>query len=146
MHEKKYLSHVKFQNMGHYASQCPEKNKAKQQRKQFARSAEALGGVDELAPKLKTTLSMVSCLSTNTVSGVGWYVNNGASRHMTFNKKAFSKLPKREDGIQVEFGDDATYPVTRMDSVSFHMPPSYVLELHDVLYVPSFTHNLISVF
>jgi hypothetical protein len=112
-HGKKDLSHVKCfkcHKMGHYASQCPKKKKAKnKQQKQFAGSAEA-SKVDELASKLETTFSMVSCLSTNTISGVGWYVDNGASRHMTFNKKAFNRLQEQEVDIQVELGDDATYP------------------------------------
>jgi hypothetical protein len=102
-------------------------------------------GVDELASKLETTFSMVSCLSTNTISGVGWYVDSGASKHMTFNKKAFNKLQEQEDGIQVELGNDATYLVTKMGFVSFYMPLGDVLELDDVLYVLGLTKNLLSV-
>jgi len=58
----------------------------------LTRSAEASAREDELASKLETVFSMVSCLSINTISTVGWYVHNGASIHMTFNKKAFNKL------------------------------------------------------
>jgi hypothetical protein len=46
----------------------------------------------------------------------------------------------------VELGDDATYPVTRMGSVSFCMPSGDVLELDDVLYVLGLTKNLLSFF
>jgi hypothetical protein len=41
-------------------------------------------------------------------------------------------------------GNDSTYPVTRVGSVSFHMPSSGILELNDVLYVPSLTNSLLS--
>jgi hypothetical protein len=77
------------------ASQCPEKKKGEgkqQQQKQFVRSAKASARVDELTSKLDATFSMVSRLSSNIVSSVGWYVENGASKHMIFNKKAFDEL------------------------------------------------------
>jgi hypothetical protein len=64
---------------GHYARQCPkkEKGKGKQQQMQFAGSAETTIGIDELASTLKTS-SIVSCMSTNTTSSFGWYVDSGA--------------------------------------------------------------------
>jgi hypothetical protein len=108
--------------MGHYASQCLEQKKVKQQQKQFVGSTKASAGVDELASTLEISLSMVSCLSTNTISGVGWYVNNGTPRDMTFNK-AFCKL-QEQDGMKVEVGNDATYLVTKEGSISFCMPSS----------------------
>ena len=60
---------LKCQKFGHYASQCHDKKgKGKQQlQKQFAGSAEASAGVDELSSKLETHFSMVSCMSSNTV-------------------------------------------------------------------------------
>ena len=52
---------LKCQKFGHYASQCHDKKgKGKQQlQKQFAGSAEASAGVDELSSKLETHFSMV---------------------------------------------------------------------------------------
>ena len=47
--------------------------------------------------------------------------------------------------MQGRLGDDATYPVTRMGSVSFIMPLGDVLELDDVLYVHGLTKNLLLV-
>jgi hypothetical protein len=38
----------------------------------------------------------------------------------------------------VELGDDATYPVVGVGSISFQMPSGDVLELSGVLYVPWF--------
>ena len=84
--------------MGHYKYQCFQKKRANQQQKQFVRSVEASAKGDELSSKLKTTFSMVLRLSTNTIYGVGWYVDNGASKHVTFKKKDFYKLQESEDG------------------------------------------------
>ena len=56
-----------------------KKGKGKQQQKNhFPGSAEASTGGDELSSKLETHFSMVSCLSSNTMSGVRRYVDNGA--------------------------------------------------------------------
>ena len=54
---------------------------------------------------------MDSCLSTNIVSSVGWYVDNGASRHMTFNRPLFNKIKEQQGYMTMELGDDATYSV-----------------------------------
>jgi hypothetical protein len=88
---------------------------------------------------------MVSCLSSNIVSSVGWYVDSGASRHMTYDKKLFSRLQEQEGGMSVELGDDATYPMKGLGSISFQMPSGDVLELNDVLFVPSLKKNLLSI-
>jgi hypothetical protein len=114
-------------------------------KKQITRSAEAFEKLDELASKLEETFSKVLCISTNANSRVGWYVDSGASRHVTFNKKSFNTLRQQEANIQVELGDDATYLVTGMGSVSFNMPSGNVLDLDDVLFVPDLTKNLLSV-
>jgi hypothetical protein len=97
---------------GHYANQCLEKKKgkAKKQRKDCRECRDCIG-LDELESKLETAFSMVSCLSTNTVSSVGWYVDSGASRHMTYDRKIFSRFQEQEGGMCVELGDDATYLV-----------------------------------
>jgi hypothetical protein len=67
-------------------------------------------------------------------------VGSGASKHMRVNKKACYKLQE-----QVELGNDVTYPITRVGFVSLCMPSSDVLELDDVLYVPSLMKNHLSV-
>jgi hypothetical protein len=51
---------------------------------------------------------MVSCLSTNIVLGVGWYVHSGSSRHKTLNNSAF-KLEECGTCMQVELGDDGSH-------------------------------------
>jgi len=66
--------------MGHYASQSPEEGKAKQG------EIFTTTGVDEGSSQFETAFSMASFLSSNTVSSVGWYVDSGASRHMTYDK------------------------------------------------------------
>lgn len=106
--------------------------KAKQQQQEFAKSVEASAGANELDSILETTFSLVSCFSTNAFSSVGWCVDNRASRHMTFDKKDFSRLQEQVDAIQGELG---MMPLAI--SISFLMPLGDVLHIDDVLYVPS---------
>ena len=64
---------------------------------------------------------------------------------MTFNKKAFRRLWEKNTSIQVELGEDATYPITRIGFVSFRRPAGDVLELDDVPLVSGLTKNLLSI-
>jgi hypothetical protein len=50
---------------------------------------------------------MVSCVSSNTAFGIGWYVDSGASRHMTYKRSLFNRFQEQEGGMSVESGDDA---------------------------------------
>jgi hypothetical protein len=74
---------------------------------------------------------------------VGMWTMEHHDSHMTFNKKISASFKNRDVGIQVELGDDATYPVTRIGTISFRMPLGDVLNLHDVLFVPRLTKNLL---
>jgi hypothetical protein len=46
----------------------------------FCREWKGTSGVDDLSSKLETRFFMVSCLSSNMVFGVGWYVDSGGSK------------------------------------------------------------------
>jgi hypothetical protein len=51
--------------------------------------------------------------------------------------KVFNVLQEQDDGIQVELGNDAIFPMIGTGSLSFLMPSCDLLELDDVSYVPS---------
>ena len=69
-----------------------------------------------------------------------WYIDSGASNHMTRQKRFFRDLQEGGKGIHVELGDDAQGVGTVSFEREFDKPPSFV----DVLYVPGLTKNLIS--
>jgi hypothetical protein len=75
--------------------------------------------VDDLTTKLETHFSMVSSVSIYTVLGIGWYADNGYSRHMTYEEKVFNRFQEQEQGMVVELGNDDTYPMTGLSSISF---------------------------
>jgi hypothetical protein len=90
-------------------------------------------------------MALAFFLSSNTMSSVGWYVDNEASRHMTYDKSLFSRIQELEGGMTVELGDDATYPMTGIAFISLQRPSSDVLELSDIILVPTLKKNLLSV-
>ena len=62
---------------------------------------------------------MVSCLSSNIVSSVAWYVDNGSLRHMTYDKTLFNKLKNQEGGMSVDLSDDTNYSMRGLGPISF---------------------------
>ena len=73
-----------------------------------------------------------------------WYVDSGASNHMTSHEEWFSFLEKPEQPGIVETGDDTPHPIVHVGEV----PLSHVGQkgkLMNVLHVPTITKNLVSV-
>jgi hypothetical protein len=75
------------------------------------------------------------------MSGAGWYVDNGVSQHMTCNEISPIFMRKTQ-ACKWSLGDDATYLVTRIGTISFKMPSGDVPKLHDTLFVPNLTIKL----
>jgi hypothetical protein len=74
---KKDMSKVKCfacHKFGHYAGQCSNKKK-----KHIATSTT----VEEFFAKFDKEFSLVVCFATRTTHSSVWYIDNGASRHMT---------------------------------------------------------------
>ena len=51
----------------------------------------------------------------------------------------------QEEGMSVEFGDDATYLMIEVASISFLTSKSDVFELINVLFVPGLKKNILSI-
>jgi hypothetical protein len=83
---KKDMSKVKCfacHKFGHYAGQCPNKKK-----KQTTASAE----VEEFSTKFDKEFSLIVCLSSRTTTSDAWYIDSGASRHMTAVREHLTDL------------------------------------------------------
>ena len=48
-----------------------------------------------------------------------WFVDSGASNHMTSHQEWFLKLREPERPAYVETGDDTTHPTRQIDNVPF---------------------------
>jgi hypothetical protein len=124
--------------MGHFASQCPEKKK--KDKPQMAASA----AVDEFAKSFEEDFCFVACMSSTAVSDI-WFVDSGASCHMTGRKEFFTRLQEGGVNLVIELGDDRRYKAQGVGTVTFQRESGKPLWFADVLYVPGLTKNLISV-
>ena len=72
-----------------------------------------------------------------------WYIDSGASSHMTGQKRFFKDLQEGGIGIHVELGDDAQYQAQGVGTVSFERDSGKLGSFVDVLNVPGLIKNLI---
>jgi hypothetical protein len=135
---KKDMSKVKCfacHKFGHYAEQCPNKKK-----KQTAASAE----VEEFSTKFDKEFSFIACLSSRTTTLDTWYIDSGASRHMTSVREHLTDLTQCGD-VEVVLGDDREVKVAGCGTVSFRRESFPPMTLTEVLYVLGLKKNLVSV-
>ena len=74
-----------------------------------------------------------------------WYVDSGASNHMTHHKNWFNELHVPEQPGYVETGDDTVHPIEHVGNVPLAMHDGKSKYTADVLHVPTITKNLVSV-
>ena len=103
------------QKMGHYVVTCPEK-KNKGKGKNDAASTE----IDEFASQFEREFSFISSLTTSVApSSCIWYVDSGASRHMTGVRDQFTQFSEKRLNIEVELGDDRIVRDVGVGIISF---------------------------
>ena len=101
-----------YHKQGHFASQCPDMKK--KSNTQMAGSPE----VDEFNRNFDEEFFLIACMASTTGRST-WYINNGASSHMTGQKRFFRDLQEGGTGIHIELGDDARYQAQGVGTVSF---------------------------
>ena len=51
--------------------------------------------------------------------GSVWYLDSGASFHMTSDKELFSEMEEKDIKMHIEMGDDGKYSVTGVGTITF---------------------------
>ena len=77
--------------------------------------------------------------------GSVWFLDSGASFHMTRDKYLFADLDEKDIGVHIEMGNDGRYSATGIGSISFERKSGKPFILKDVMHVPGLKKNLISV-
>ncbi|XP_074351762.1 uncharacterized protein LOC141690904 [Apium graveolens] len=91
-----------------------------------------------IAPKLNKEPKR-NCGNSNV-----WYLDNGASNHMTGDKLKFKELNEQITG-QVHFGDGSTVKIEGKGSVILKCKNGEDKLLNEVYYIPSLCSNIISI-
>ena len=72
-----------------------------------------------------------------------WYLDNGASNHMTGQRGKFKELDERVTG-KVKFGDGSTVSIEGKGSVAFQCKNGEERVLQEVYFIPNLCNNIIS--
>eukprot|EP00253_Pinus_taeda_P014192 PITA_14192 len=122
--------------MGHYVTNFPL-NKSKKG------SSEGSEG-EALASQFEMDFTLIECM-VSSMMGCGWFLDSGASFHMTGDKSLFSTLEEKDLNMRIEMGDDERYSVSGVGMVSFQREHGALITLIDVKYVPGLKKNLVSI-
>ena len=74
--------------------------------------------------------------------GLVWFLDSGASFHMTRDKYLFSDLDEKDLGVHIEMGDDDRYSATGIGTITFERESGKPFMLKDVMHVPGLNKNL----
>ena len=106
--KKQDLSKVKcfhYHEHGNFATNFPQKKNNNKFSGAIAREA--------LASQFELGFSLIACL-VSSYMGLVWYLDSGASFHMTREKKLFSDLEENDLQMHIEMGDDGRYSATEI--------------------------------
>ena len=123
-----------FHEVFHYATNCPLKKSNKG-------SSEGYEG-KALASQFKLDFTLIACM-VSSMMGCGWFLDSGASFHMTDNKSLLSTLEENDLQMHIEMGNDERYSVSGVGMVAFQREHGALNTLTDVKYVPGLKKNLV---
>jgi len=109
--------------MGHYATNFPL-NKSKNGSSERS-EGEALGSQFEM------DFTLIACMMSS-MMGYGWFLDSGASFHMTDDSSLFSTLEEKDLKMRIEMGDDERYSVLGVGMVAFQREHGAFITLTDV--------------
>lgn len=102
---------------------------------------------DELMMHEVVYLNEKNCIpykyETNTDVKDIWYLDNGASNHMTGDRRYFSNLDNSITG-KVGFRDDSRIDIKGKGTISFVDMNGELKKMTDVYYIPDLRSNIIS--
>jgi hypothetical protein len=133
--------------LGHLASQCPERKKKKKESEGPETAATA--AIEDFASKFDREFSLVTLVSSVGSGGFGgdvrWIVDSGASNHMTGIWRVFPDFTEIGPGRQVVNEGGMARAVRGVGNVRFQLEFGGLLEIDGVLFVPGLSVNLLSV-
>ena len=111
---------------GHIARYYPQKKKNKK--------VVGVAAGEALASQFELDFSLIACLVSCAMGSV-WYLDNGASFHMTRDKELFSDLEEKDLQMHIEMGNDGRYSATRIGTITFERDSGKPFLLKDVMHV-----------
>ena len=127
---------------GHYARDCYKKKADTAKNSQ--QKGEAVG---KFVADIDTTDRAVALISSRNSNKSSWWIDSGASQHMTYDRKTISDYVKFEKPMLVRLADDSTLNCYGKGNVHLTVKDNAEnvnILLKDVLYVPKLQNKLFS--
>lgn len=130
--------------LGHYASDCPDRLLKLQE---ILENNNDTQNADELMLHEVVYLNEDGILPSKYEANTGgdniWYLDNGASNHMTGDKRYFRLVDDSITG-KVKFGDDSRIDIKGKGSIEFIDRNGEARTMTEVYYIPDLRSNIIS--
>ena len=73
---------------------------------------------EELTSQFEMDFTLITCM-VSSMMGCVWYLDSGASFHMTGDKSLFNTLEEKDLKMRIEMGDGERYTVLGLGTVAF---------------------------
>ncbi|WZZ26643.1 hypothetical protein YC2023_010044 [Brassica napus] len=131
--------------LGHYVTDCPDRILKLQEAQETDDSDTQ--DADELMMHEVVYLNEKNCVPEKYETCMDaediWYLENGASNHMTGDQRYFSEIDKHITG-KVRFGDDSRIDIKGKGTVSLIDMNGKARKMNDVYFIPDLRSNIIS--
>ena len=130
---------------GHFANECYSRSNNNNKRNGRGRQGNYASSSRESGERLFIMQHMMSACGKGDCADDVWYVDSGASNHMTHYKNWFHELHVLEQPGYVETGDDTVHQIQHVGNVPLATHDGQFKHMADVLHVPAITKNLVSI-
>lgn len=128
---------------GHYAYECRKKKYNESKNNKY--EGNFVSGEDEQSDNLHNLKLFISdvALSANVDDCNNWFIDSGASIHMSCHRNWFKKIYEKNDGSKIYLGDDSSHDIKGYGDISVQLPNGNAKQLASVMYVRGIKKKLI---